>query len=108
MIADPCHWAALAWQGAAPVGVVTVTSALYVEWGRLGEIGDLYVLPEMRRRGLGRLLVDAAITHCRSLGCSAVAVTITPAGERTHGLLRYYARLGFVATERASAVLRLA
>jgi len=29
-------------------GVRTATTMLYVEWGRLAEIGDLYVLPEQR------------------------------------------------------------
>jgi hypothetical protein len=33
-------------------GIVTVTTMLYVESGRLGEIGDLYVLPESRMKGL--------------------------------------------------------
>ena len=44
--ADPYHWIALAWRDGTTVGVVTVTTMLYVEWGRLGEIGDLYVLPK--------------------------------------------------------------
>jgi len=47
--ADPYHWIALAWRDGTTVGVVTVTTMLYVEWGRLGEIGDLYVLPKARR-----------------------------------------------------------
>ena len=42
-------------------GIVTVTTMLYVEWGRLGEIGDLYVLPEFRMKGIARSLVEAAI-----------------------------------------------
>jgi GNAT superfamily N-acetyltransferase len=29
----------------------------YVEWGRLSEIGDLYVLSEHRRKGLARRLI---------------------------------------------------
>ena len=32
--------------------LITVSTVLYVEWGRLGEIGDLYVLLEHRRCGL--------------------------------------------------------
>ncbi|MCK6450743.1 MAG: GNAT family N-acetyltransferase [Alphaproteobacteria bacterium] len=107
LLRDPHHWVALAWDGGRAVGVVTVSSVLYVEWGRLGEIGDLYVLPEMRRRGIARALIEAGIARCRALGCSAVGVTITPQGERTHGLGRFYAKLGFVELGRASAVLRL-
>src|SRR5437660_1150848 len=41
-------WSALAMRNEGAVGVITVTTMLYVEWGRLGEIGDLYVLPEHR------------------------------------------------------------
>jgi GNAT superfamily N-acetyltransferase len=107
MLRDPHHWVALACDGGKAIGVVTVSSVLYVEWGRLGEIGDLYVVPEMRRRGVARALIDAGIARCRALGCSAVGVTITPQGEETHGLGRFYARLGFVDMGRVSAVKRL-
>jgi GNAT superfamily N-acetyltransferase len=51
------------------VGIVTVTSMVYIEWGRLGEIGDLYVLPEARGNGIARRLVQAAIDWCRARGC---------------------------------------
>jgi hypothetical protein len=53
MLADPCCWCALAVDGGTPQAVITVSTVLYVEWGRLGEIGDLYVLPEHRRCGPG-------------------------------------------------------
>lgn len=107
MLRDPHHWVAVAFDGNTATGVVTVSSVLYVEWGRLGEIGDLYVLPEHRRRGVARALIDAALDRCRALGCSAVGVTITPQGEEAHGLCRFYARLGFVDMGRASAIKRL-
>jgi GNAT superfamily N-acetyltransferase len=80
---------------------------LYVEWGRLGEIGDLYVLPDYRRRGLAPRLVAAAKDWCRAMGCSAVSVTIAPADERRDRLSRFYARLGFRETGRTSAVAML-
>jgi GNAT superfamily N-acetyltransferase len=99
--ADPYHWVALAWRDGTPVGVVTVTTMLYVEWGRLGEIGDLYVAPEVRRGGVGAALVDAAKAKCSELGCSAVSVTITPEGEARHGLTSFYRRLGFVGSGRS-------
>jgi len=76
---------------------------LYVEWGRLGEIGDLYVLPEHRRKGLARRLVEHAKAWCRAQGCSAISVTITAAGERRHSLTQFYARLGFAQSDRISA-----
>ena len=82
---------------------MTVSSMLYIEWGRLGEIGDLYVLPERRRRGLARQLVAGGKDWCRARGCSAVSVTITPLGERRQRLSRFYRRLGFELTGRTSA-----
>ena len=57
MLADPLCWSALASDGEAAQAVITVSTVLYVEWGRLGEIGDLYVLPEHRCKGLARRLV---------------------------------------------------
>jgi GNAT superfamily N-acetyltransferase len=90
--ADPHHWVALAWIDGTAVGV-TVRTMLYVEWGRLREIGDLYVLPEARRGGVGATLVHAAMDKCRALGCSAISVTITPAGEARHALTRFMREL---------------
>jgi GNAT superfamily N-acetyltransferase len=103
MLADPSCWCALAVDGENAQGVITVSTVLYVEWGRLGEIGDLYVLPEYRGRGLARRLVERAKTWCRAQGCTAVSVTITPAGERRHRLSQFYARVGFEQTGRTNA-----
>ena len=104
---DDNHWAALALNKGHFVGIVTVTSMLYIEWGRLGEIGDLYVLPEARGNGVARRLVQAAIDWCRARGCSAVEVITTPQGEAAHGLSNFYSRLGFAATGRTISLLRL-
>jgi GNAT superfamily N-acetyltransferase len=103
MLADPWCWCALAVADGTAQAVVTVSSVLYVEWGRLGEIGDLYVLPEYRRRGVARRLVECAKDWCRAHGCSAVAVTITPVGEQRYRLSGFYARLGFELNGRISA-----
>lgn len=103
----PHHWAAIAVEEGRAIAIVTVTTMLYVEWGRLGEIGDLYVLPEARRRGIGHALVLASLDWCKSQGCSAVEVTITAEGETKHGLSRFYAGLGFEPSGRTISVLRL-
>jgi len=103
MLADPLYLCAVAIAGRAPVAVVTVTTMLYVEWGRLGEIGDLYVVPEHRRRGIARQLVDHAKAWCRRQNCAAVSVTITPIGEERHRLSRFYAGIGFEPSGRTSA-----
>jgi hypothetical protein len=40
--------------------------------------------------------------RCRSMHCSAVVVTITPEGERTHQLSQFHARLQFSRIGRTS------
>ena len=57
------------------------------------------MLPERRRNGLARRLVEHAKAWCRANGCSAVSVTITSAGERRHCLSHFYASLGFAQSE---------
>jgi GNAT superfamily N-acetyltransferase len=104
---DDNHWVAVALNNGQIVGIVTVTSMLYIEWGRLGEIGDLYVVPEARGNGIARRLVQAAIDWCRARGCSAVEVIMTHPGETAHGLSNFYSRLGFAATGRTISLLRL-
>jgi len=103
MLADRFCWCAVAVDNGVAQAVITVSTALYVEWGRLGEIGDLYVLPEHRGRGLARRLVERAKAWCSANSCSAVSVTITPIGEQQHQLSKFYARLGFEQTGRTSA-----
>jgi GNAT superfamily N-acetyltransferase len=100
MIADPNHWAAGAHESGHMIGVVTVTTMLYVEWGRLGEVGDLYVVPEARKRGIARELVHSALAWCADHGCSAVSVVVTERAEKEDGLGLFYDRLGFAPTGR--------
>jgi len=107
MLADPHHWAALAQQALRAIGIVTVTTMLYVEWGRLGEIGDLYVVPTARRQGVARELIEAALSWCREHGCSAVSVTVTEHGENEAGLGRFYKAFGFKPSGRQIHTLRL-
>src|SRR5260370_40968807 len=57
MLADPSCWAAIALAAEQPIGVVTVTTMLYLEWGRLPEIGQLYFLPRHPGRGRARGVV---------------------------------------------------
>jgi GNAT superfamily N-acetyltransferase len=100
LLADPHHWIGLAWVDLVAVGVVTVTTMLYIEWGRLGEIGDLYVIASARRRDIATALIDAARLKCRTLGCSAISVVITPEGDARHGLPAFYERFGFIESGR--------
>jgi GNAT superfamily N-acetyltransferase len=105
MLADRGCWAAVLVKHEQPVGVVTVSTMLYVEWGRLAEIGDLYIAPAQRGRGLARQLVGAAIDWSRRRGCSGVFVTLTSEGEARHRLSDFYKRLAFAPTGRATMML---
>jgi hypothetical protein len=46
MLSDRMCWSALAIVDGKAIGIVTVTTMRCVEWGLLGEIGDLYILPD--------------------------------------------------------------
>jgi GNAT superfamily N-acetyltransferase len=100
MVDDASCWAGLAQSGGMFVGVVTVTTMRYVEWGRLGEIGDLYVLPAHRGRGVARALVDTSLAWCRGRGCATGCVVVTRDGDQRHDLAKFYAGLGFEQTGR--------
>jgi len=75
---------------------------LYVEWGRVAEIGDLYVEPAHRGRGWARCLVGAAIDWSRRRGCGSLYVTVTPEGEARHRLSQFYKGLDFEPTGRTT------
>jgi GNAT superfamily N-acetyltransferase len=102
MLADDTCWVAVMTDGNHSVGVITVTTMLYVEWGRLAEIGDLYVIPGDRGRGLARRLIAAAVDWTGRRGCSGIYVTLTPDGEAHYQLSRFYAKLDFRPTGRAT------
>jgi aminoglycoside 6'-N-acetyltransferase I len=90
----------LAHLGGAPVGVLTLSTSVSVELGRMAEIDDLYVLPAARNAGIAKALIRAALEWCRAKGCLYVQATVTPEGEAAHGLTGFYAKLGFADTER--------
>ena len=58
--------------------------------GRQAYIMSMYVVPEMRRRGIAGRLIETAVAHAREDGADVVSLHYSPAG---HGL---YERLGFV------------
>jgi aminoglycoside 6'-N-acetyltransferase I len=107
MLEDPSCWLALARSGGAAAGIVTVSIMRMVEHGLVAELGDLYVLPEHRGRGVARSLVAAAASWSRARGCSAIVVTVTPEGEARHRLSGFYDRLGFATTGRTIRERRL-
>jgi GNAT superfamily N-acetyltransferase len=107
MLADPNCWIGLAAEGDDFVGIATVTAMRDIEHGQVSELGDLYVLPAARSKGVARRLIAAAIAWCRQAGCRAILVTVTPEGDRAHGLVEFHGRHGFAMTDRMIAKLEL-
>jgi [ribosomal protein S18]-alanine N-acetyltransferase len=69
-----------------------------LESGRkIGHFITIDVSPELRRRGLGRLLIEAGEADLAAMG--SVAITLEVATNNT-GALAFYDRLGYQATGR--------
>ena len=81
-------------EGAA-IGVATVSLEFGIEYGWSAEMGDLYVLPDWRGRGVSRLLVQAVEALLVARGAGGYQVTVTPFAATTHNLARFYKSLGF-------------
>jgi len=82
----------LAWESGAPLGFI-----LARDLGEEAEVLTLGVLPETRRRGVGRALLDAmmAETRCRRCGSIVLEVAADNAAAR-----RLYAAYGFTQAGR--------
>jgi ribosomal protein S18 acetylase RimI-like enzyme len=92
----------LAFLGAEPAGYALLTSSPLLPLGSCAgpSIEHLHVVPEMRRRGVGRALLRRALHLAQADGAEQIACTVLP-GDRDY--TRYMARLGF-----APAVVRRA
>ncbi len=90
---DTCR-VLVARQGDEAVAVATLSLDFGIEFGWAAEIGDLYVVPGTRGRGLARGLVEACRGLARQMGATTLYVTVTAHGESS-GLKRFYDRLGF-------------
>lgn len=77
------------------VGVITIAEsiALYAG-GRIGVINELYVVPEYRSEGVGKLLLDAVKELAEQRGW--VRIEVTTPGDEYIKTLRFYEREGFM------------
>jgi GNAT superfamily N-acetyltransferase len=62
--------------------------------GLMGEIDELFVLPEARARGLGAQLLTAAETWLSGRGCRRLQLQLNPSNRTARA---FYARRGFAA-----------
>ena len=70
---------------------------------RLVHLGDLFVDPPERRRGIGRALIHAVSTHAAALGLDTVRWLTSPTHLEAH---RLYDSLGAVPSEHRLYVLQ--
>jgi GNAT superfamily N-acetyltransferase len=70
----------------AAIGVATISMEFGVEFGWSGEMGDLYVLPDWRGKGVSQALVAAVERFLKERGATGYQVTVTPFAEEAHGL----------------------
>ena len=89
------------------IGVATISLEFGIEFGWGGEIGDLYVLPEWRGKGVSRKLVLAIEDFLKSRGATTYQVTVTPYARDAHDLKTFYAGLGFETAGRLILAKRL-
>jgi len=80
----------LAWLGDEVVGIVSGISA-----GSVVEVMSMWTSPPVRRRGLGRRLVEATVEWANDAGAKRVELWVIRGNDSAH---RLYASLGFVVT----------
>ena len=78
------------------VGYAVLGLGFGIEYGGADAfVDDLYLVPEARGRGLGRIVLDLLEAQARDLGLAAVLLVVDP--ENTPAL-RLYRRQGFEGT----------
>jgi len=89
----------LAWDDTRPVGIATCFLGFSTFEARpLVNVHDLHVVRAYRRRGIGRLLLEAVEARARELGCCRLTLEVQ---ERNRVALGLYERFGFVGGQYA-------
>jgi GNAT superfamily N-acetyltransferase len=95
----------LATHGAEAVGVAALAYTWTLEHGGLvAWLDELYVVPERRNLGIGRALLDRALSHAASAGCVAVDLEVEESHMRA---VRLYASAGFQRLPRSRWAFRI-
>ncbi len=81
------------------VGVL-LASLSDVSSGKVGHVAQLCVDPKLRKLGLGRLMMHAALARFCELDCESSTLTVTAANQAAE---RLYRSLGYVERARLSA-----
>ena len=78
------------------IGVATVSSssAFFVPAGEFGMINELYVLPEYRSKGVGKLLIEGVKDFAREKGWRRIEVT-TPEAHKWKRTVEFYKKENF-------------
>ena len=82
------------------VGAAAMSTAYGLEVGLYGEIEDLYVVPDWRRRGVASALVEACLAWAQARGCHDVEIVLTPHAQGKKSLADWYAKRGFESSGR--------
>jgi len=90
-------WFLIAYRGGQPVGLAVLTRVPKLD-ARVGflYLDELHVLPEHRRCGIGRALMQAAADLTRELGLAGIRLLARPNNEPARAL---YESLGFRRSE---------
>lgn len=82
----------LVFDGSTPVGYAVVTISFSVEsGGRDGFLDEVYLIPRVRNRGLGRQLLDLIDGEARALGLNRLYLEV----EHHNPAIRLYRRAGY-------------
>ncbi|MBM4385231.1 MAG: GNAT family N-acetyltransferase [Deltaproteobacteria bacterium] len=97
--ASPTHALFIAERAGRAIGVVY--ARLESERPEIAHLGAMWIDPDARRAGVGRLVVDAVLDWARARNAKRVELQVTEGNGRAE---RLYARAGFARTEKTAAL----
>ena len=96
------HWAAfldspgiftlVAEDGGELVGTTSFCASRFADYPGMGELVSLYLLPRCAGKGIGKVLMDAAVSALESMGFSRIFLWVLEDNRRAR---RFYEKAGF-------------